>query len=89
MFKEIKGSPGSWQEGSDPVEPDNSYLVVGEFARRFAEAKNEWKLDGLTESTPHGRFVARVTGALPISVSIVGIDPNVKASVEDSQPDID
>jgi hypothetical protein len=76
MFKEISAAPASWTGADLPIEPDSSYLIVGEFARRYAE--KEYKSKGerfedisFNQVEPAGMFEARVKLALPIKVTIL------------------
>jgi hypothetical protein len=71
MFKELKSDPAHWSNASSPSEPDSSYLIVGEFARRYAEREREWNVSAYEVEEPDGQFEARVRGALPISVTIL------------------
>jgi len=71
MFKEVRSDSTHWSNTTPPSEPDSSYLVVGEFARRYAEKEREWSVSGFEVNEPNGQFEARVKGALPISVTIL------------------
>jgi len=71
MFKELGSDPNRWAGGTPPAEPDVSYLIVSEFARRFAEKENQWPPEQLKVYEPQGRYTARVRTGLPVSVSIL------------------
>jgi hypothetical protein len=70
LFKEIEKEPHRWQ-GEAPAEPEGSYLVIGEFARRYAQAQQAWSTASYTEMEPSGTYAARVRGTIPISVTIL------------------
>lgn len=70
LFKEIESDSKRWQ-GDDPVEPTGSYLVIGEFARRYAEVEQAWSTASYTEISPEGKYLARVRGSIPIVVTIL------------------
>jgi len=72
LFKEIKGDSCRWVGDVVPIEPENmSYLVVGEFARRFAEMEKVWPPKGLVVESYSGQYAARVHGAIPIKINLV------------------
>jgi len=71
MFKEIRDNPGCWMRSMPPAEPEGSYLLVGEFARRFAQKEGVWPPANFDAQDPPGEYEARVRAALPISVAIV------------------
>jgi hypothetical protein len=72
FFKEIKADPSLWNGAAMPTEPDTSYLVVGEFARRTAEHNREWNLSGFTDQDlGGGAYTARIKLSLPAKVSVL------------------
>lgn len=75
MFKELDAHADYWSGGDLPKEPSSSYLVVGEFARRYAEKEGAWPVDGYDIQAPDGQYHARVKTGLPISVTI--LSPNM------------
>jgi hypothetical protein len=73
VFKEINSDPSRWLGSECPSdrEPRTSYLVVSEFARRFAEQSGCWPGgDWEVEKLP-GLYLARVNAALPMELSVV------------------
>ena len=74
MFKEIdpaKGDSKRWSGGALPAEPAGSYLVVGEFARRYAEAERNWPPQKLRVVPLAGQYTARVHHAIPVTIQLV------------------
>jgi hypothetical protein len=71
LFKEIRDSPKRWIDGALPTEPPTSYLVVGEFAARYAAQEGSWPVQRGLVQVAEGLYSARVSGCLPISVSIL------------------
>jgi hypothetical protein len=71
MFKELESDHTRWSGGARPTEPTSSYLVIGEFAHRYATTQNEWSPNGFQIVQPAGQYHARVRTGLPISVTII------------------
>jgi hypothetical protein len=71
MFKELETSPGRWHGDDVPIEPEGNYLIIGEFAHRYAEKEGAWNFVGWTIVEPPGEYEPRVRASLPISVTIV------------------
>lgn len=71
FFKEIGTEPSRWSGTALPAKPLTSYLVVGEFARRYAEQEGSWPPATWKSIELPGRYSPRVHGALPIQVFVV------------------
>lgn len=71
FFKEVRNT-GVWTGSTLPDEPRGNYLVIGEFARRFAEKEGQWPSSAEFEIVePAGQYLPRVLASLPISVSLL------------------
>jgi hypothetical protein len=71
FFKEIKTDPARWS-GNSTLEPTESYMVVGEFAKRYAQEEKIWPENEtyiITELA--GIYKARVDASLPVSLTIL------------------
>jgi hypothetical protein len=57
FFKEIE-KPNIWggDEKSKPKEPESSYLIISEAAKRRAEKTNTWRIDRYTVNSPPGIY---------------------------------
>jgi hypothetical protein len=71
MFKEVRDSRERWEGGDVPTEPDSSYLLVGEFARRYAIKEQTWPPDYFDVTEFDGRYEPRVVSGLPIKVTMI------------------
>jgi hypothetical protein len=71
LFKEIRAHDDVWDGGRRPEEPAASYLVLGEFARRFAEQERAWPPEGFVVRDLPGLYRPRVHASIPISVCLV------------------
>jgi hypothetical protein len=73
FYKEVSAYPARWSNGPvPPEEPDTSYMVVSEFAERYAQADNTWPASGtFIINQLKGRYKARIKASLPVSLSIL------------------
>jgi hypothetical protein len=72
MFAEIRNDAAVWSGNESCIpEPESNYIIIGEFARRFARKAGEWPEHLYRIETPDGLYSARVSAALPISISIL------------------
>lgn len=70
FFKETAAHPDRWS-GEEIHEPDASYLLVGEFARRYAKDQGQWPPPSVRSQQLVGQYRPRVSGSLPIEMSVV------------------
>jgi len=74
FFSEIK-SPGLWTGNPGLSEPADSYMVVSEFAKRFAQKENTWpenkayKVEELV-----GIYKPRINDSFPMSLTILQLE---------------
>lgn len=70
LYKEIKQEPLLW-EGDAIVEPDGSYLVLGEFVKRIAKKNGQWQIPSnlICDELP-GEYSPRLKKATIIPYSI-------------------
>ncbi len=78
LFDEI-ASPAEprWSGGPVPSQPDGSYLVVCEFARRYAVEEGTWPPSGMRVIDLPGSYSPRVAHGLPVSVSVILAPTNI------------
>lgn len=76
FYKEIKNiekNPDLWSGDPNLSEPtENSYMVVSEFAKRYAEQEKAWpKNEKYKVKELTGTYKARVNASLPVSIAIL------------------
>jgi hypothetical protein len=73
FYKELKINPAIWSGSPVPPEPtDTSYMIVSEFAKRYAEQEKAWPSDKTYKITElEGMYEARVNASFPVSLTIL------------------
>ncbi len=72
FFKEIKIYPDLWIGTSIPPEPTVSYMIVSEFAKRYAQQQQAWSgSETFSISDLDGVYQARIHASLPVSLAII------------------
>lgn len=72
FFKEVNSESTRWTGGSIPTEPDTGYIIVSEFAKRYAQQEGTWPTNRTHRVTElEGEYKARVSASLPVSLAII------------------
>jgi len=72
FYKEMNADPVRWSHNPGPTEPATSYMVVSEFAKRYAQEEKTWPENGkYIINELDGEYKARVNGSLPVSLTIL------------------
>ena len=61
LYKEVQANPSLWLEGLfNCLEPDTSYLLISEFAKRKACSDGQWNFSDINIATFDGEYLPRV-----------------------------
>jgi hypothetical protein len=69
FYKEITSEPDRW-DGEALIEPNTTYLILGEFVKRIAITNNEWTTGGFKETLLNGTYKPRVKKGICIPYSL-------------------
>jgi len=72
FYKEVKNEPTRWSGDPIPSEPATSYMIVSEFAKRYAQQENTWQTSKTHIAKElFGTYEIRIKNSLPVSLTIL------------------
>jgi hypothetical protein len=82
LFKELRADESRWNGEAVPEEPQTSYLVLSEFAKRYGEARSRtpWPPNDIVVQKPNGTYTPRVLTSIPVDVYLVRSGPTLSTA---------
>jgi hypothetical protein len=76
FYKEVNANPNLWSDDLIPPEPvKTSYMVVSEFAKRYAQQENTWPKSAYIVDELKGTYKARINASLPTFLTVLQLAP--------------